>query len=103
MAAAEIESLAQLTAPGTIAYDMNRVGAGGIISCHAIAMPKPEYPPKARTAKASGSVTVAIILDPTGKAIRVEAVCGHPLLRAAAEEAASKVRYSPTVLNGTPV
>ena len=101
-AADEIKSLEQLTAPRTIAYDLNRVIAG-IISGKAVSIPRPSYPEMARAARVSGIVTVAIILDPTGKVIRAEAVCGPQLLRVASEEAAKKIRYAPTLISGKPV
>ena len=98
-AAAAVEYLTQLTAPGTIAYELDRVGAG-ILSGRALSKPQPAYPEAAKAARASGPVTVAILLDPEGRVTRAEAVCGHPLLRAAAEEAAKKIRYAPTEVSG---
>jgi TonB family protein len=107
----EIDYLEKLTAPGTIAYELysghggklERVYSGALRSGKALSLPRPRYPDAARAAGASGPVTVALVLDPSGTVRRAEAVCGHPLLRAAAEEAAKKIRYSPTKVNGTAV
>ena len=98
-ATAEIKSLEHLTAPGTVAYDLDRVGAG-ILSGKAISKPQPEYPEAAKAARVSGAVTVAIVLGPAGRVVRAEAVCGHPLLKVASEEAAKKVRYTPIGVDG---
>lgn len=99
----EIKYLEKLTASGTIADALNRVITGALLSGHATAMPRPAYPDIAKAAGASGTVTVAIILDRSGRVIRAEAVCGHPLLKGAAEAAAMKITYTPTKVNGTAV
>lgn len=66
-------------------------------------MPQPVYPPEAREQAISGSVTVEIQIDEEGNVISATAVYGHPLLRAAAEEAAMKAKFRPTVIDGQPV
>lgn len=96
----EIQYLQKLTAPGTIADELNNLVAGSLLSGHAISMPSPKYPEVARAAKISGAVTVAIVLDSSGRVVRAEAVCGHPLLRATSEAAARLMMYTPTKLNG---
>jgi TonB family protein len=76
---------------------------GSLISSQAISLPKPPYPRIAREAGVSGTVTVQILLDETGKVISARAVSGHPLLKAAAEKAAYQARFSPTILTGQAV
>lgn len=76
---------------------------GGVINGKAIKMPQPAYPPAAKAVKASGTVSVEVILDEQGKVVSATAVSGHPLLRAAAEEAARAAEFSPTRLSGEPV
>ena len=41
--------------------------------------------------------------DEKGDVIYARAVSGHPLLRAAAVEAAKAAKFSPTLLNGAPI
>jgi TonB family protein len=48
-------------------------------------------------------VTVQVTVDETGKVISATAVSGHPLLRAAAVDAARRARFTPTLLTGVPV
>lgn len=96
----EIQYLQALTAPGTIADELNNLLAGSLLSGHAISMPSPKYPEVARAAKVSGTVIVALVLDSSGKVVRAEAVCGHPLLRPTSEAAARSIMYSPIKLNG---
>jgi len=66
-------------------------------------LPRPEYPASARGTGASGAVVVFVTIDESGKIISAHAVSGHPSLRAAAEDAARRARYTPTTLCGRPV
>ena len=77
--------------------------SGGMLNGKAISKPAPPYPPIAKAARASGTVTVQIVVDESGRVISASAVSGHPLLRAAAESAARQARFSPTLLSGQPV
>jgi periplasmic protein TonB len=69
----------------------------------AISRPEPAYPAIAKAAKASGMVTVQVLIDESGKVISAHAVSGHPLLQAAAVEAAKQTRFTPTLLSGQAV
>ncbi|HMF86345.1 MAG TPA: TonB family protein [Nitrospiraceae bacterium] len=75
-----------------------RVVSKGVITGLALALPKPMYPPIARQARANGPVNVQVLIDETGKVISAKAVAGHPLLMAAAQQAAYGARFSPTKL-----
>jgi protein TonB len=77
--------------------------SGGVLNGKAISKPTPPYPPIAKAARASGTVTVQIVVDETGKVISAKAVSGHPLLQQAAVQAAYQARFSPTLLSGQPV
>jgi TonB family protein len=77
--------------------------SGGILNDKATSLPKPTYPAVARAARASGTVTVQVTVDETGKVTEARAVAGHPLLQAAAVAAARNARFNPTMLNGKPV
>ena len=77
--------------------------AGGILNGKAISLPKPVYPAEARAAGASGEVTVKIVFDESGNVIWAKAVKGHNLLQAVSEEAASKAKFQPIVIQGKPV
>jgi TonB family protein len=50
----------------------------------------PMYPPIARTANATGDVTLTVEIDRDGKVTSVESKSGHPLFRKSAEEAARR-------------
>ena len=56
------------------------------------------YPQIARQARANGPVNVQVLIDESGKVISAKAVAGHPLLLAAAQQAAYGARFSPTRL-----
>lgn len=76
---------------------------GGVLEGKAISLPQPDYPPIARAARASGKVTVMVIVDEEGKIVAAQAESGHPLLQAAAVKAAREARFAPTLLEGKPV
>ncbi len=63
----------------------------------------PVYPAFARQVKASGEVQVEIIIDESGRVIEAKSKSGHPMLRSAAEDAARKWVFKPTLLGGKPV
>jgi len=77
--------------------------SGGVLNGKAISKPQPAYPPIAKAARASGTVTVQIVVDESGRVIQASAVSGHPLLQQAAVAAARQARFSPTLLSGQPV
>jgi TonB family protein len=76
---------------------------GGVLNGKATEMPAPEYPAIARSAHASGAVTVAVTIDENGAVVSARAVDGHPLLQAAAVNAARQASFTPTRLSGEPV
>ncbi len=77
--------------------------SGGVINGKALSLPKPNYPAAAKVVRASGTVTVQVMVDTSGNVTSAAAVSGHPLLRSAAVEAARSARFSPTLLAGEPV
>jgi protein TonB len=79
------------------------VVSGGVLNGKAISKPQPAYPPIAKAARASGTVTVQILVDESGRVVSASAVSGHPLLQQAAVSAARGARFSPTLLSGQPV
>jgi TonB family protein len=77
--------------------------SGGVLNGRAISKPQPVYPPIAKAARASGTVTVQILVDESGRVVSASAVSGHPLLQFAAVAAARQARFSPTFIAGQPV
>jgi Ca-activated chloride channel homolog len=77
--------------------------SGGVLNGKAVLLPAPAYPPSAKNQRASGTVTVEVLLDEEGKVVEARAVEGHPALRQSAVEAARRARFSPTILSGRPV
>ncbi len=77
--------------------------SGGVINGKATSLPKPPYPPAARAVRASGTVTVQVLVDESGNVVSASAISGHPLLRAAAASAARGAKFNPTLLSGQPV
>lgn len=75
----------------------------GPVTGLAKSLPKPVYPPIALQAKAHGAVSVQVLIDEMGKVVSAKAVGGHPLLLAAAQQAAYRAVFSPTTLGGQPV
>ena len=77
--------------------------SGGVLNGKAISKPQPAYPAIAKAAKASGTVTVQVLVDESGNVVSASAVSGHPLLKASAVAAARQAKFSPTKLSGQPV
>lgn len=75
----------------------------GVINGRAEYFVEPSYPAAARAVRVSGLVNVQITIDEKGNVVNARAVSGHPLLRAAAIDAARKSKFVPTLLSGTPV
>jgi len=76
---------------------------GGVLNGKAISLPKPAYPAIAKSAHASGTVTVQVLIDENGSVVAAHATSGHSLLQAAAVQAARDAKFSPTRLSGQPV
>jgi TonB family protein len=77
--------------------------SSGVLNGKAVNLVKPAYPPIARSANASGTVTVQVTIDENGSVISAHAVSGHPLLQSAAVSAARASKFNPTMLSGQPV
>jgi len=89
--------------PPVVKKEPPKTISGGVLNGKAISLPKPPYPPAARAVRASGAVSVQVLIDEQGRVVSASAASGHPLLRAAAEQAARGARFSPTLLSGQPV
>src|SRR2546423_332385 len=76
--------------------------SGGILNGRAVSKPEAVYPPIAKAARAQGTVTVQIVVDENGDVVSAHALSGHPLLQAAAVEAARQAKVTPTRLSGEP-
>ena len=77
--------------------------SGGVLNGKARSLPKPPYPPAARAVRASGAVSIQVLIDEDGTVFSAAPVSGHPLLRSASRLAACKASFSPTLLMGNPV
>lgn len=74
---------------------------GGLVGGKAINLAKPKYPEDAKKEKASEAVSVYVLVDEQGQVVKARAVCAkYASLAKAAEEAALKSRYSPTIFKG---
>jgi len=70
---------------------------------HVVELPQPVYPPIARAAHASGTVDVQVMVGFDGDVVAAAVLSGHPLLQAAALNAARKPRSTPPKYKGEPV
>lgn len=80
-----------------------RTVEGGVINGRAVSKPSPAYPLVAKFARAKGPVVVRLLVNERGEVVSAWATSGHPLLQAAAVEAASQAKFTPTLLSGQPV
>jgi len=74
-----------------------------VVNDLAIDLVKPEYPASARAVRASDEVSVKVLIDEEGSVVSAEAVSGHPLLHAAAVNAALLSKFRPASSSGQPV
>lgn len=75
-----------------------------VLNGMAISLPKPEYPREARDRRLSGTVTVKVLIDETGKVISAKDMCGGPpYLSQSCVASAFKARFTPTKLSGMPI
>jgi len=89
--------------PPPVVKKVSKPISGGVLNGKATSLPKPPYPPAARAVRASGAVSVQVLINESGSVVSATAVSGHPLLRAAAAAAARQAKFSPTQLSGQPV
>jgi len=80
-----------------------RAVSGGVMNGKATNLPQPVVPPAAKAVSASGTVSVQVTIDESGNVISAVPVSGHPLLRAAAAQAARSATFVPTMISGQPV
>jgi TonB family protein len=73
---------------------------GEIVNDKAVTLPEPVYPAAAKAVRASGTVNVQVTIDENGDVINAAAISGHPLLRAAAVQAARQAKFLPSTVNG---
>jgi protein TonB len=74
-----------------------------VLVSKAVSLPQPPYPQIAKQAGVHGPVNVQILIDEEGKVISAHAVSGSAMLTHAAEDAARRARFTPTILNNQPV
>ena len=65
----------------------------GALKGHESSLPTPAYPEAARRQRRTGSVTVAVTVNSSGRVIEARALGGPPELRSAAEEAARAAKF----------
>lgn len=82
---------------------VERIVSGGVVNGKASNLVKPIYSGAARTMRVDGEVRVQVTIDEDGRVISANAVSGHPLLRASAENAAKSSKFTPTTLSNQKV
>ncbi len=75
----------------------------GVVNGMATYLPKPIYSAIAKAARASGTVTVQVLIDEHGKVVSARSLSGHPLLLRESVQAAYQARFTPTTLSQQPV
>lgn len=83
--------------------DEGKTISRGVLNGKASSLARPSYPPAARAVRASGAVSIQVLIDENGEIFSAAPVSGHPLLRNAARLAACRSKFMPTRLSGQPV
>lgn len=77
--------------------------SGGVLTGRVTSRVEPIYPPPARAVRASGPVTVQVLVSEEGSVLSASAISGHALLRASATLAVRQWQFSPMRLSSQPV
>ena len=99
----EIGESDEPTASPTTSASVAKPIEAGVLNSKALSLPKPVFPEEGRRVKASGRVTVRVVVDENGKVISAQATDGPPSLRAAAEAAARQATFAPVIKDGVTV
>lgn len=75
----------------------------GVINGRAKVLPKPAYPSEAKSQRLGGSIPMRVRIDEQGNVTEVKAICGHPILAKASEEAVKKAKFEPASISGKPI
>jgi TonB family protein len=102
-AAPEPERAPPVTEPPPVPVKPPTPRSKGVVNGMAIDLPKPPYPPTARSIRLTGEVNVQVTIDEEGRVVSAQAVTGHVFFRREAERAAWKARFRPTTLTDKPV
>ncbi len=70
----------------------------GVVNSKAVSLPQPVNP-----GNLSGTVNVKVEIDAQGNVVSAQAVSGNQALRSAAEDAARRAKFKPTILSGKSV
>jgi TonB family protein len=73
------------------------------IRASAVVTVAPVYPPLAKVANVAGEVVVEVEIAEDGTVMSARSISGHPLLKGAAEAAATNWRFPPAIPAGQPV
>lgn len=98
----EADELAKKYSSGTMG-GQNSTIMGGVVNGKALILAKPVYPAEARSKRASGAVSVQVLINEAGKVVFACGVSGSKLLQPVSEDAAYRSSFSPTTLSGKPV
>jgi Ca-activated chloride channel family protein len=77
--------------------------SAGVLNGKALTLPRPGYPPMAKSSGITGTVIIEVTIDERGNVSDVRVLSGHPMLQQAALSAARQAKFSPTILSGEPV
>jgi TonB family protein len=97
-----VKSDDDLPPPARAAQAPVRPVSGGVLNGKAISLPAPAYPELAKRAHATGTVSVEVVIDVSGRVISAKAMSGPELLRETAERAAMQAKFTPALLSGQP-
>ncbi|HEU4934104.1 MAG TPA: TonB family protein [Pyrinomonadaceae bacterium] len=89
--------------PGSAGSGVAKPIEGGALDSKAASKPKPVVSEEMKRLKATGRVTVRVLVDENGKVVSAVALNGVAVLREAAEAAARQATFQPTVKDGITV
>ena len=99
----KVTEIGESDTPGASATGVAKPIDGGELNSKATSLPRPVVTEEMKRLKASGRITVRVIVDENGKVVSAQALNGIRVLREAAEAAARQATFEPMVTDGITV
>ena len=102
----ELDELARTAPPPVVEKKVSKppvTKSMGVVNGMATYLPKPVFSAIAKAGRASGVVTVQVLIDEQGKVVSARVLSGHPLLQRESVQAAYQARFTPTLLSNQAV
>jgi len=99
----KVTEIGENEVPGAEGSGVAKPVDAGDLNAKAVSLPKPTLSEEAKRVKATGKVSVRVLVDENGKVVSAQALNNVAVLREAAEAAARQAIFKPLVVDGITV